>query len=491
MNIARIQLQLSKILAQGQGVDDVVGPILDLLCSVKNVQLSVWYQPDQSQTFQIYEKKANDGYADDQRQSLSPALKIPLHGRGDKILALIECFSSAQMELSSDWLLLGESMGLQVGQYLQNLLDKQRQEDTANLFAMFSQQTNEAFWVCSPRFDKLFYMSPTFRNILGRDLAAFYDDINVYLQYIHPEDRHVVQDAARRVKHFPEGLDVDYRIILPDSSIRWIAARWMPMFDKDGKVDKVCGFARDFTRQKEAEARVVEFYSTVSHELRTPLTSIKGALSVVNSGLLGELDEGSAELIEIAAMETERLIRLINGFLDLRKIELGKSELHLASVPAGELVESVLTTLRPLADESGVSFKGNVRCKIAVKCDKDRIVQVLTNLISNALKFSQKGQTIEVTCQTLADAVRFEVRDQGPGISEEDMKRLFTIFQQIDCEITRQTGGSGLGLAISKSLVEMHGGSIGVTSTVGSGSTFWFELPQQATVRSSYGSLIQ
>ncbi len=238
------------------------------------------------------------------------------------------------------------------------------------------------------------------------------------------------------------------------------------------------GIIRDVTEKKEIDRRVSEFYSTVSHELRTPLTSIRGSLSLMDGGRAGDLSPRAQQLVKVARSESERLIRLINDILDIKKIESGKLELSLNYYDVNELVQESLEGMRGLADQAQVKLSSKVEALGKLYCDKDRIEQVLTNLLSNAVKFSPPdGEVLIKVEETQENAYRFSISDNGPGIHPNDTHKLFGLFQQLDPSDSRRKGGTGLGLAISKALIDKHHGIINVDSQVGKGSTFWFELP--------------
>lgn len=241
---------------------------------------------------------------------------------------------------------------------------------------------------------------------------------------------------------------------------------------------KYCLFIRDITERKETERRVSEFYSIVSHELRSPLTSIRGVLGLIAGNIVEMGTNEAKELVEIARGSTDRLIRLINDMLDLKKIEAGKMELHKTKIEIEELVDGTLDSLHAMAAESDIELISNIRSNESIFADRDKTTQVLTNLVSNAIKFAPQGSQVTILTRSGTDnRLRFCVVDNGPGIPAQDKSRLFDKFQQLDSSNTRTKGGSGLGLAISKALIEEHGGTIGVENTPGQGSTFWFELP--------------
>jgi PAS domain S-box-containing protein len=224
-----------------------------------------------------------------------------------------------------------------------------------------------------------------------------------------------------------------------------------------------------------------EFVSTVSHELRTPLTSIHGALKLIASGAVGAVPTRVAQLMTIARTNSERLVRLVNDMLDLEKIEAGRLELRPIMLLPADVVRSTLDGIRAMAEEYRMRLEERVDAHRTFSGDRDRIIQVLTNLISNAIKFAAPDTVISVAAThpvvPAEGRVRFTVTNAGPGIRPSDVALLFTRFQQLDGSDARHRGGTGLGLAISKEIVEQHGGTIGVHSEPGVETTFWFELP--------------
>lgn len=240
--------------------------------------------------------------------------------------------------------------------------------------------------------------------------------------------------------------------------------------------------AYDLTERKKIENMKNEFISTVSHELRTPLTSIRGSLGLIFGGVGGELPEPVKNLVGIAKSNCERLIRLINDMLDSEKIESGKMRLDLQVMDIKPLVQQVLAANEGFAGQYSATLRLRAPdVPLQVRIDGDRMSQVLTNLLSNAVKFTPPGGVVEVRVSRTAQSVRIEVVDCGPGIPEEFRGRIFQKFSQADSSDTRQKGGTGLGLNISKALIEKMGGSIGFTSVVGTGTTFFFELPEWRT----------
>lgn len=221
-----------------------------------------------------------------------------------------------------------------------------------------------------------------------------------------------------------------------------------------------------------------EFVSIASHELRTPLTSIKGSLGLLSSGILGQLDAESREMVLVAEQETDRLVRLINDMLDLAKIESRSITLKKDWTDLGELMQKTVQGLHGFATAAGVKIE--IVCEkdnLEVFIDADRIQQVLTNLFSNAIKYSPKNGVVILNVSVMHEgSLELSISDQGQGISEDNQKLIFEKFRQATDSHNHLVKGTGLGLAISKALIEEHSGHIGVRSTPGQGATFYFTL---------------
>jgi len=234
---------------------------------------------------------------------------------------------------------------------------------------------------------------------------------------------------------------------------------------------------RDLTERKRIERMKSEFISTVSHELRTPLTSIRGALGLISGALGDALDEKTRSLASIANRNAERLSRLIDDILDIDKLDSGQMRLDLREVKAGTLVAQALEANAAVAAQAGVRLALTEDSGGDVRVDTDRFLQVMTNLLGNAIKFSPPGETVSVSVTQQDGFVRIAVTDRGPGIPQEFRARIFQKFAQADSSDTRAKGGTGLGLSIVKAIVERFGGRVDYTTDARSGTTFYFELP--------------
>jgi signal transduction histidine kinase/CheY-like chemotaxis protein len=229
---------------------------------------------------------------------------------------------------------------------------------------------------------------------------------------------------------------------------------------------------------QEANRLKSEFVSMVSHELRTPLTSIQGYLALVLQGESGELTAEQREFLTVVQNNTDRLLALINDLLDLARMEAGRIELHCVALDLARLIQDAARALRPLIEAKQQQLTLDLPPALPpVWADATRVAQVVTNLISNAHKYTPAGGTIRVAARAADSSVRVEVRDTGIGLSEEEQAQCFTKFFRAKDRRAQEAGGTGLGLAISRSLVELHGGEITVSSAPGQGSTFAVTLP--------------
>jgi len=322
---------------------------------------------------------------------------------------------------------------------------------------------------------------------------------------VHPEDRSHMEEemyaAARGEKEF----DCQFRIVWPDGSIRHIRANALVRWDASGKPLQIVGTNRDITAQKEAAAALHEsnerlqleieharassvaadaaneaksqFLANMSHEIRTPLNGVIGMVGLL---LDTELSTEQRRYAEIARASGDSLLQLINDILDFSKLEAKKLDLEIVDFDLRILLENVASVLSATAKSKGIGLlcTADPAVPVQLRGSTGRLLQILTNLAGNAVKFTEVGEVVvRVTLEEEGESdclLRFSVHDTGIGISEDKVGLLFNMFSQVDASITRKYGGTGLGLAISKQLAELMGGSIGVNSEAGKGSEFWF-----------------
>ncbi|MDR7485439.1 MAG: ATP-binding protein [Armatimonadota bacterium] len=257
---------------------------------------------------------------------------------------------------------------------------------------------------------------------------------------------------------------------------RLVEVHCAPIRDEAGQPTGAVAVLRDVTDLRRLERARRELTANVSHELRTPLTSIKGFVETLLGGAMR--DEAAARhFLEIISKETNRLVKLTDDLLDLSRLESKRITLDLQQVRVGEVVADTVAKMQPLAGRRALELRAGEQ-HVTVLADRDRLAQVLTNLLDNAIKFTPDHGTIAVGWRTLNGEVEIEVADTGPGISPADLPHIFERFYKADRARPATPGGSGLGLAITKHIVEAHGGRIRVASAPGAGTTFAFTLPR-------------
>jgi signal transduction histidine kinase/DNA-binding response OmpR family regulator len=262
----------------------------------------------------------------------------------------------------------------------------------------------------------------------------------------------------------------------------WPQKRLLELFStpilSDGHfLGRLYGF-RDVTHERDLDRMKTEFVSQVSHELRTPLAAIKGFTEMVRDGDAGDVNEEQHEYLTVVDSNVDRLVALVNDLLDISRIESGRIELDVARIDLTTIIDSVVTTMRPLLDGKTQTLTLDLEPDLPLAMgDYDRMVQVITNLVSNAHKYTQAGGLIHVRAERAGDLLRVAVEDNGIGIPAEDVPKLFSRFFRVDTSLTREVGGTGLGLSIVKSIVELQGGTVSVDTELDRGSTFAFTLP--------------
>ncbi len=240
---------------------------------------------------------------------------------------------------------------------------------------------------------------------------------------------------------------------------------------------ELAGSIHDISERRAAEQAKKEFISTVSHELRTPLTSIRGSLRLLSSGVMGQVDPEVSRMVDIAERNTIRLLALINDLLDLERLEGGRMTMQIEEAPLDAILRKSAESVAGFALQEKIEIHVTPTTEY-VRADEYRLVQVVVNLLSNAIKFSPPGSAIDVVTHAAGPDVEVRVTDRGRGIPANARQAIFDRFRQVDASDSKAKGGAGLGLAISRAIVEQHGGTIGVDSEEGRGSSFWFRVPR-------------
>ena len=265
-------------------------------------------------------------------------------------------------------------------------------------------------------------------------------------------------------------------ILTKSGEERFIAWNNTMLQDSEGNVIGTISIGEDITERQKLEQIKDEFIGIVSHELRTPLTAIQMSLGLIKTGIYDKKPEKSRRMIEIALLDTNRLVNLVNDILDLERLESGRAVLEKTVCQAADLMQQAVDGIQAIATQQQISLVVTPT-DVEVWTAADAIVQTLTNLLSNAIKFSPPHASIHLRAENQIDYVLFQVSDRGRGIPADKLDLIFGRFQQVDASDSREKGGTGLGLAICQSIIERHGGKIWVQSILGEGSTFFFTLP--------------
>ncbi len=266
----------------------------------------------------------------------------------------------------------------------------------------------------------------------------------------------------------------EIKMLLPDSKIFRVNAT--PLKSSGGSSVGVVALMRDVTRYQQLEKMRRDFVANVSHELRTPLTSIKGFLETLLDGAI-EDEKTAKHFLRIMKLETDRLTKLIDDLLKLSKLENRKTIFNKEPVDMNEVIDQVIFIFKPQAEAKDIHLRKNSDADVPiVSAEKDLLIQVLINLVDNAIKYTPSGGQVVISTHADQGQINVSVEDTGPGIPKESLARIFERFYRVDKARAREAGGTGLGLAIVKHVIELHDGSIKVENT-GQGAKFTFSLP--------------
>jgi len=374
-------------------------------------------------------------------------------------------------------------------------------------FRQLAENINEVFWMVTPDSNKRLYVSPAYEEIWGRSCQSLYDQSNSWSDAIHPQDREFVI-AKLEGRSRGESTDVEYRIVRPDGSIRWIRDRGFPVRDEQGRVYRIAGIAEDITLRKQAELETYKalqrerelstikssFVAMTSHEFRTPLTTIRSSADLLERYRSRLSEEKQLTHLQRIKSAVERMTQMLNDILLMSEAEAGKLQFNPEPLNLVQFCRHLVDDLQLGAKNQQVihfTYRGDSTLT-AQDTDETEIAQldslpslpsldekllqhILNNLLSNALKYSPEGSTVQFDLTCLNNKAIFQIQDQGIGIPPADQTRLFESFHRANNVGTIQ--GTGLGLAIAKQCVDLHQGEITFTSEVGKGTTFTVTLP--------------
>jgi len=404
----------------------------------------------------------------------------------NRVIGKFMLYYEAPRDLSPDELLLARVIASQIAFAVERTRaeEQARRSEERLRFALEAASMGTWDWDLTTQ---RVHWSENLETLHGLPPNTFDSSFASYEREIHPEDRERVLGSARRAIEGGGVHDVEYRIVAPDGTVRWVEGKGRVEFE-NGRPARMAGICMNVTRRKEAElARLAaaeeasrlkdEFLATLSHELRTPLNAILGWVHMLQAGELPP--DRMRHAVQIIARNARHQAQLIEDILDVSRIITGKLELERAPVLMPQLLEHVVSGCLPAAEAKGIRLTSTVATDLPpIEGDPKRLHQVFANILANAVKFTPEGGTVTLTCILEADTVVVEARDTGAGITPEFLPYVFDRFRQADSRSTRQHGGLGLGLAIARHLVEQHQGSIEARSEgSGQGTAIVIRLP--------------
>ena len=360
-------------------------------------------------------------------------------------------------------------------------------------FRQLAENTQDVFWLRDE--DKVIYINSAFNKIWGRDSEEVFINPDILTNWVHPDDQDAFNswltfDSFENQKSYLE----QYRIVKPDGEIRWLWSRMFPVRNEKGKIYRLAGIASDITDQKLVEEALIAarekamesdqlksaFLANISHEIRTPMNGIIGFAELLKDDSLS-LDN-RIQYVNVITKSSEQLLHIIDDIIDISKIEANQLKINTTKVRIIDLLNSLSLFYQNERNHTGkidIEIKVEVPAMLlstVINTDESRLRQLLMNLISNALKFTEKGYIKFGFNKCQNDLVEFYVTDTGIGIPADRQIQIFKRFRQLDDSFTRRFGGTGLGLAICEGLVRLLGGQIWVTSEINKGSTFYFTI---------------
>lgn len=362
--------------------------------------------------------------------------------------------------------------------------EAERRKEAA-YFREISDHITEALWLASPGQKHAFFVNPAYQQIWGRSAAEIYADPDVFVNSLHPEDRDRV--LAEIEKQETGAYDVEYRVVRPDGTIRWVRDRAFPIFNEKGEFYRIAGIAEDITERKQMERQTLElaierervkvlrdFIGEASHDLKAPLTAIN--LKIYHLRRAQDPERFQKHLDELGEIST-RMNKLIDDLLTLARLDNMITKVD-AQVDIHSAIREILGHIRLQADEKRVALQTDL-CESSpvIQANVEDILRALTNLIENAVRYTPSGGLVNVQTRIHAHEVIIQVSDTGIGIPDDEINRVFERFYRASNARAAETSGTGLGLIIVKKIIEQHGGTVEVKSAVNQGTTFTVRIP--------------
>ena len=365
-------------------------------------------------------------------------------------------------------------------------------QESALRLRQITENIDHVFWLYEASSGAAVYVSPSYTKVWDLPMSAAYSDPLAWLAQVHPEDRADVERAFRDCLQRGHA-DIEFRAYSASAEPRWMHARAFPIADEHGQIYRIAGITADITyRKRIAELQRLKddaenanrsksaFLSKMSHELRTPLNAILGFSQLLTYDKQRPLDPDQRENVEEISNAGRHLLEIVDEMLDVTRIEMGKLRVTITPIDVGEVVAECLAMAHSDAARRRMTIVSTLRAgeRVLALGDRTRARQIVLNLLGNAVKYIPEQGRIVVALDehSMPGCVRITVTDNGPGLSAEQISKLFVPFQRLDAERI-SSEGLGLGLALSKQLAEAMGGALGARCTLGAGCTFWLDLP--------------
>jgi two-component system CheB/CheR fusion protein len=352
---------------------------------------------------------------------------------------------------------------------------RQASEESESRLLLAAEATGLAIWDLDLKNGKFDY-SPQLNALFGLDGEPL--TLEGVRSQVHPGDMKNIVNVAYRKALETGHYFYEVRIFWPDKSVHWIRTQGKVHFDADRQPARMLGTLIDITEIKRDEIRKNDFIAMASHELKTPLTTLKAYIQLLIEKTKTSPDSFVKNALLKSGNQVNKMAALIHGFLDLSKLEPGKLQLRLHVFELNRLIEDMITEFLIISSSHQIIFNPSI--KVNVCADRDKVGQVLTNLLSNASKYSEKNSVIHVAAEIKQDKVQVSIKDHGIGIKPKDQEKLFQRFYRVENERMKNISGFGIGLYLASEIIQRHKGNIWLESAEGQGSTFYFTLPINA-----------
>jgi PAS domain S-box-containing protein len=410
-----------------------------------------------------------------QRRSMVSGWAVPVQV-GNSVLAILEFYCHLKLREDRETTAAMETVAASLGQMLARTRERERAEELSRQQKILLHSVADG--ICGvDRNGLVRFANPAATRLLGAPAASLIGkQVHDLVHGSAPSAKKCGADCALQRAAMGRVPATGEDTIFRANGVGFPAEYFLnPILDQGRFSGSVLSF-RDISQRYALDRLKDEFVSTVSHELRTPLTSIRGALGLLSSGILGEISDKATNLLRIALSNSDRLVRLINDILDLERAQSGREPLVFRPVQMADVVRQSMDGMQLMAEAAGVLLIHD-KTQVEITADSDRLLQILTNLLSNAIKFSPANSAVSIMLRPGSSGVTLSVIDQGRGIPADKLEAIFGRFQQVDASDSRQKGGSGLGLAICRAIVSQHNGRIWAERNPVRGSTFRVFLP--------------